>query len=123
MKTNKIIINYLYLIIITIFLGLFSRFSFIDFPKFIGDILWATLVYWIFCILFLKLKRIEIAFIAFSFSIFIELSQLYHAPLIDAVRGNFLGGIILGFGFSFCDIFYYFIGIFIGFLIDKRLFI
>jgi len=115
--------KYFYISIVTILLGLFSRFSFIEFPKFVGDILWATLVYWIFCIILTDTKKIKIAFYSFIFSISIEVSQLYHAPFIDAIRANILGGIILGFGFSFSDIFYYFLGILLGFFIDKRLFI
>ena len=48
----------------------------------------------------------------------IEISQLYHAPWIDAIRNTILGGLILGFGFLWSDLVCYTIGIIIGIIID-----
>ena len=39
---------------------------------------------------------------------------LYHAPWIDNLRQTTLGGLVLGFGFLWSDIFCYTIGIIIG---------
>ena len=114
--------TYIYLAILTIILGLFSRYGFIEFPDFVGNVLWATFIYMLFRILFIDMKKEKVAFIALVFLVFIELTQLYHAPLIDSLRGTILGGIILGYCFHYDDIVSYFIGILIGFLSDKRLF-
>src|ERR1017187_341105 len=40
-----------------------------------------------------------IAILAMSFSVAVEISQLYHAPWIDSIRHTNLGGLVLGFGF------------------------
>lgn len=40
----------------------------------------------------------------------IELSQLYHALWIDAIRNTTLGGLIIGFGFLWSDLVCYTIG-------------
>ena len=48
----------------------------------------------------------------------IEISQLYHAAWIDAIRNTTLGGLILGFGFLWSDLVCYTIGIIVGAIID-----
>jgi hypothetical protein len=44
------------------------------------------------------------ASIALAFAWAIELSQLYHAPGIEALRHTRLGGLVLGFGFLWSDL-------------------
>ncbi|HWZ02756.1 MAG TPA: DUF2809 domain-containing protein, partial [Mucilaginibacter sp.] len=87
--------KYLILIIITIILGLLSR-HIVGIPLFIGDILWATMIYFGFRFLFIKkpIKFIVIASLLFCYAI--EFSQLYQAPWINNIRHTVIGGLILG---------------------------
>jgi len=59
-----------------------------------------------------------IAVIALTFSFSIEISQLYHALWIDALRANRLGGLILGFGFLWSDLICYTLGVGFGCLME-----
>ena len=105
-------------------LGLLSR-KISGLPKIIelysGDILWALMVFLLFAFLFNKKSTIFIISWAIIFSYSIEISQLYHAPWIDAIRNTTLGGLILGFGFLWSDLICYTIGIIIGIIIEKLL--
>jgi len=109
--------------VFTIFLGLSSRKFAIIFPEFInlylGDALWALMVYWLVRFIKPSLKIINTSFIALIFSYSIEVSQLYHANWIDVIRKTTLGGLILGFGFLWSDMLAYSIGILIGVLLDN----
>ncbi len=108
---------YLTLIVAAVALGLASRhFSFL--PSFvhlyIGDVLWALMVFFIFGFLFPRQAIMRLAFYALCFSYAIEFSQLYHAPWIDNIRANRLGGLVLGFGFLWSDLIAYIVGISLG---------
>lgn len=119
MKRNRLL--YLILTIIVMVLGLLSR-KISGLPKIIelysGDILWALMVFLLFAFLFNKKSTIFIISWAIICSYSIEISQLYHAPWIDAIRNTVLGGLILGFGFLWSDLVCYTIGIIIGIIID-----
>jgi Protein of unknown function (DUF2809) len=82
--------------------------------KYAGDALWALLVFLGFGFLFPSRSTLYVAGLAAVFSILIELSQLYHAPWIDALRRNRLGGLILGDTFAWGDIAAYLVGIALG---------
>lgn len=111
-------ITYLILTIATIILGLLSR-HFTLIPLFIGDILWATMVYFIMRFLFItKAIRFNvIAALLFCFAI--EFSQLYKAPWIDAIRHTLFGRLVLGEGFLWGDLLCYVFGVGVGVGIDK----
>ena len=102
-------------------LGLLSR-KINDLPKIIelysGDILWALMVFLIIAFIFNKKSTIFIISWAIILSYSIEISQLYHAAWIDAIRNTTLGGLILGFGFLWSDLVCYTIGIIVGAIID-----
>ena len=119
MKRNRLL--YLILTIIVMILGLLSR-KISGLPKIIelysGDILWSLMVFLLFAFLFNKKSTIFIISWAIICSYSIEISQLYHAPWIDAIRNTVLGGLILGFGFLWSDLVCYTIGIIIGIIID-----
>ena len=119
MKRNRLL--YLILTIIVMILGLLSR-KISGLPKIIelysGDILWALMVFLLFAFLFNKKSTIFIISWAIICSYSIEISQLYHAPWIDAIRNTVLGGLILGFGFLWSDLVCYTIGLIIGIIID-----
>ncbi len=105
---------------VTILIGLLSRhYSFI--PLFIGDILWATMVYFIVRFLFITapVKYIIIGSLLFCYAI--EFSQLYKAPWIDCLRHTLFGRLVLGDTFLWSDLLCYTIGICIAVLIDIRL--
>jgi uncharacterized membrane protein len=110
-------ITYLILIILTITAGLLSR-HFNIIPLFIGDILWAMMVYFIMRSLFTSnpVKFSMIAGLLFSFAI--EFSQLYKAPWINSLRHTLFGRLVLGEGFLWSDLLCYSVGITIGVLID-----
>ena len=122
MKRNKLL--YLLLTIIVMLLGLLSR-KIEGLPEIISlyseDILWALMVFLLFAFLFNKKSTIFIISWAIICSYSIEISQLYHAPWIDAIRNTTLGGLILGFGFLWSDLVCYTIGIIIGIIIEKLL--
>jgi hypothetical protein len=113
-------ILYFSLIIITIVLGLSSR-RFIAIPLFIGDILWALMVYFIIRFLFINkgVKFVVIASLLFCYSI--EFSQLYKAPWIDNLRNTLFGRLVLGETFLWGDLLSYTVGIGIGILVDIQL--
>ena len=119
MRRNRIL--YLILTIITIILGLLSR-KVQGLPQIIssysGDALWALMVFLIIAFIFNKKSTIFIISWAIICSYSIEISQLYHAPWIDAIRNTVLGGLILGFGFLWSDLVCYTIGVIIGIIID-----
>jgi hypothetical protein len=116
MKKSRL--TYLSLIVITIILGLLSR-HIKGIPLFIGDILWATMIYFVFRFLFIKrhVKFIIIASLLFCYAI--EFSQLYQAPWINNIRHTVIGGLILGEVFLWGDMLSYTIGVGVGILIEK----
>jgi glycopeptide antibiotics resistance protein len=121
MNRNRFI--YSLLIGFTIIAGLASR----HFPQqlphwvhaYLGDTLWALMVFLLIGFVFKRKSTRWVALAAIVFSFCIELSQLYHAPWIDALRANRLGGLILGFGFLWSDLICYSVGVAIGYVGEK----
>ena len=112
--------TYFILIIGTIVTGLLSRyFSFI--PLFIGDILWAMMVYFIYRFLFVRKEAKFVVLISLLFCYCIEFSQLYKAPWIDNLRHTLFGRLVLGDTFLWSDLLCYAVGVAIGVLIDNLL--
>jgi len=121
MKTTRIRLHYVAFIGITIAFGLFSRSSFIPeviYP-YIGDILYATMFFFIFGFLLPQKSSINIALLAIGTCYLIEISQLYQAEWINQIRSYKLGGLVLGFGFLWSDLVSYALGGFLGFTIEK----
>ncbi len=116
LKRNRI--TYVALSVVTVACGLLSRSSYLPMSDFIstyaGDVLWAMLVFWLFCIIAPGGKTWQLCISAIMFSFVIEFSQFYHAPWIDSLRCTTLGGLILGFGFKSSDFACYLIGVFLG---------
>ncbi len=83
-----------------------------------GDVLWAMMIYFGLKILLPNQSK-KVAYLALVFCFLIEFSQLYHAPWIDAIRNNRLGGLVLGFGFLWSDLVCYSLGIGLGYCIDE----
>lgn len=85
---------------------------------YVGDALWALMVFFGLAFIFQKQATRTIALAALLFSFGIEFSQLYHAPWIDKIRNLPLGGLILGFSFVWSDLICYSLGIGFGVLVE-----
>jgi len=107
----------MFTVLAVIALGLLSRK--LPVPLWIGDGLWALMVYLIVRILFINAPVGKVAIISLLFSFGIEFSQLYQAPWINAIRQTLPGRLILGQGFLWSDLLAYSIGIGIGTLADR----
>lgn len=116
-------LQYLIITAFVMIMGLLSRKYMYIFPKsiapFIGDMLWAMMVYFGLRFLNPKLKIITTLILAIIFSFSIEISQLYQADWINNIRSTTIGGLILGHGFLFEDLISYSIGIIVGAIINK----
>ncbi len=86
----------------------------------IGDYLWAIMLYCATMVVFLHFdkKKTTIALIVFCW--LIEASQLWHTPWLDAFRSTTFGGLLLGHGFLWSDIIAYTAGVLSAYWIDKQ---
>jgi hypothetical protein len=111
------------LIAVNCVLGIGSRRYAHALPGFIatyaGDTLWALAAFLGFGLIRPRASTRTIAVLAVTFSVAIELSQLYRAPWIDSIRHTTLGGLTLGFGFLWSDLACYAVGVGCGAVIDK----
>ncbi|WP_263703676.1 DUF2809 domain-containing protein [Bacillus thuringiensis] len=118
MNTKRNRLLYATFTIIVIILGLSSRKLAFALPAllndYLGDALWALMIFTGFGFLFPKIKTKKLAFISLLFCYGIELSQLYHAEWIDSIRATTLGGLVLGYGFLWNDLIAYTIGVGVG---------
>ena len=105
---------------VTVVLGLLSR-RVPWLPAGIGDALYATLIFWLIRFVSPAAARLHAAIVAIGLCFVIEASQLYHAPWIDAVRDNRLGGLVLGHGFLASDLAWYVVGVLLGAAIERLL--
>lgn len=112
-------VQYCFIVLAVIALGLLSRK--LPVPLWIGDMLWALMVYFIVRVFFIKYMVSKVAIIALLFSLCIEFSQLYQAPWINSLRQTLPGRLILGQGFLWSDLLAYTLGVGIGALADRAL--
>ena len=116
--------RFLYIIaaLSVIILGLASRKLSDHLPEivnmYLGDALWALMIYLYVAIIFKTLTIKKVAISSLLFCYLIELSQLYHAPWIDQIRNTRLGGLVLGFGFLWSDILAYSMGVGFGIFME-----
>jgi len=119
-KRNRLL--YAVLTIIVIILGLGSRKFAYVLPDllndYLGDALWALMIFIGVGFLFHKMKTKKLAFLSLLFCYGIEISQLYHADWIDNIRATTLGGLVLGYGFLWSDLLAYTIGVGMGMLCE-----
>ena len=83
-----------------------------------GDTLWANMVFWLFALVMRRAGTTTLVACALAFSFAIEISQLYHAPWIDAIRATSIGALVLGSGFVWSDLACYTVGVGLGGAID-----
>jgi hypothetical protein len=84
-----------------------------------GDTLWALAAFLGIGLLLPRASTKQIAALAMSVSLAVEVSQLYHAPWVDAIRRTTLGGLVLGYGFVWSDLACYAAGVGLGILIER----
>lgn len=106
------------LIVATVIAGLLSR-SATKIPLFIGDVLWATMVFFIARFLFVRTTLKSAIVISLLFCYAIEFFQLYQAEWITHVRHTLFGRLVLGETFNWGDLLSYTAGVAIGVLIDS----
>ncbi|MDM5193967.1 DUF2809 domain-containing protein [Bacillus hominis] len=118
MNTKRNRLLYALLTIVVIIVGLSSRKFAFALPdllnEYLGDALWALMIFTGFGFLFPKIETKKLAFISLIFCYGIEMSQLYHAEWIDSIRATTLGGLVLGYGFLWSDLVAYTIGVGVG---------
>ncbi|KOA92448.1 DUF2809 domain-containing protein [Clostridium botulinum] len=88
------------------------------FRIYLGDSLWALMIFFGMAFIFRSMKTKKITLISLSFCYIIEISQLYHASWIDSIRKTTMGGLILGYVFSWRDLIAYAMGILVGVWIE-----
>lgn len=106
-------------------LGLASRSKSIPWPPFFaeyaGDTLWALLVFLLLRFVAPARPVLHVAGAALAFSYAVEVSQLYSAPWLDAVRRTLPGRLVLGAGFLWSDLVCYSVGVLLGLGLDALL--
>ncbi|MCL4864340.1 MAG: DUF2809 domain-containing protein [Gemmatimonadales bacterium] len=110
---------------LTIVAGLASR----RFPHFLpafvaryaGDTLWAAMVFWLLAMLWPRARTRGLAIGALGIAVGVEISQLYHAGWIDAIRQTRLGALALGSGFLWSDLACYAVGVGVAAGVDRLL--
>lgn len=110
---------YAALIAVVILAGLASRSSLAAYlPAFVasyaGDTLWALTVFLCLGFVFRTLRPWRVALAAISIAFSVEVSQLYQADWINAIRSYRLAALLLGEGFKGSDLACYTTGIAIG---------
>lgn len=109
---------YFILALLTIVLGIASR-KIVGIPLFVGDILYAVLVYFGFRWLLVKSKAPWQIGLPLLFCFAIEIQQLSTAAALVAIRETTLGHYVLGQGFLWSDLLCYTMGIGLGYVIDQ----
>lgn len=119
---NRSRIVYTVLVAVVVGLGLASRkFAWLLpalLKKNAGDILWATMVFFLIGLLLPSMSALRIASISALFSLFIEFFKLYRAPALDVFRDTVFGRLIFGYGFSWSNLVCYTLGILLGVLVE-----
>jgi hypothetical protein len=112
MKKYRLIL--LYILIFLIPFGIFSKYYQGLFQEWInnsfGGILY--IIAWTALILLIQpdFNPKKVAFWVLIVNVFLEILQLWHPPFLEAIRGTFLGRMLLGTTFVFSDFIYYGIG-------------
>lgn len=87
----------------------------------IGDTLYAVMMVWIAGAFAPRLSPRQRWAVAVGLCVAIELSQLYHAPALDAIRATLLGHLVLGSSFDWRDLWVYAGGSLVAVMIEKAI--
>ncbi len=108
-------LTYALLIALTIPLGLASRKFSVLLPwwlaKNAGDILYATMAFWLVGFFFPRLSTLRAALAAGLFCVGIEFLKFYQAPWMVAVRHSRAGALVFGSGFHASNLVCYAVGV------------
>lgn len=104
---------YFYISVVVIILGLLSRSSMITpwLPLSVGDLLYATLAYFLTSIILPAQTKFTRAVLAVLWCISVEVSQLADWGLLKDARQTLPGRLILGQGFLWSDFIFYGAGV------------
>jgi hypothetical protein len=111
-------LTYILSALLVIVAGLLSR-SIAGIPLWVGDVLWALMVYLAVRALFINIPLKQVVLISLLFCFCIEFSQLYQAAWINRIRQTLPGRLILGQGFLWGDLLAYMVGIAMGYGISR----
>ena len=107
---------------VVVVFGLASRRYPFLFPSFLGkypgDALWALMAFLGWALMKPRGATLRLAVLAWATSCLVEVSQLYQAPWINAIRATTLGHLVLGSTFSWLDIAAYTVGVSVGSGVD-----
>ena len=106
-------------ILLILILGILSR-KISGIPLFIGDILYAVLIYFGIRFLIMNSKKSTSFLLGLLFCFSIEILQLVQIDWLIAIRKTTLGHYILGEGFLWLDLLCYVVGTLVAFLIDWK---
>jgi hypothetical protein len=87
----------------------------------IGDALWAAMIAWALGAITPNTRLLVRSAAAYAWCVVVELSQLYHAPSLDAIRETQLGHLVLGSGFDARDLVAYAIGVAVAAVVSVSL--
>jgi len=110
-------IQYFILVLIVIILGITSR-KIVGAPTFLGDTLYAVMIYFGLRMVFINLNLKKTAILALLFSFAIEFLQLYDAEWMLTIRTTTFGHYVLGQGFLWSDLGFYTLGVIMAFWMD-----
>ncbi len=119
MKSNRL--NYFILILLVMILGILSR-KIPDIPLFIGDVLYAVLIYFGLRFILIDFKKATSLLLSLLFCFGIEILQLVQIDWLIAIRKTTLGHYILGEGFLWLDLLCYVVGSSTTYYFDKLIF-
>ena len=77
----------------------------------LGDALWAAMMTWWISAFVPRARLVARGAVAYAICVGVEVSQLYHAPAIDALRATRIGHLVLGSGFDGRDFWAYGVGV------------
>ena len=106
-------------ILLILILGILSR-KISGIPLFIGDILYAVLIYFGIRFLIMNSKKSTSFLLGLLFCFSIEILQLVQIDWLIAIRKTTLGHYVLGVGFLWLDLLCYIIVTLLAFLIDWK---
>jgi len=114
---------YFYISVVVIILGLLSRSSMITpwLPLSVGDLLYATLAYFLTSIILPAQTKFTRAVLAVLWCISVEVSQLADWGLLKYARQTLPGRLILGQGFLWSDFIFYGAGVISAIIVDIRM--
>jgi hypothetical protein len=116
---------YALLIALTIPLGLASRkFSYLLPPwlaKNAGDVLYATMAFWLVGLLFPRLSTLRAALAATLFCFGIEVLKFSQAPWLIAARHSRAGALVFGVGFHASNLVCYAVGVALAVAVESAL--